>query len=430
VSIPTTVLRGGRVLDPANGLDHIADVAIADGVIVDVAENLATDGAAVVDVTGCWVSPGFVDLHTHLREPGGEGAEDVATGSAAGAAGGYTALCAMANTSPVCDTVATAEMVYRRGQDVGLVDVFVVGAITKGQEGRELAPYGELAASKAHVDFFSDDGLPVADALVMRRALQYAATFDVVICNHSEEPTLTHEAQMNEGVMSGLLGLPGWPHEAEEVMIARDIILAHGCGARLHIPHVTTRGAVELIRMAKAAGVNLTAEVTPHHLLLTDDLVAGYDPVMKVNPPIRTSQDVEALIAALADGTIDCVATDHAPHPDETKDQEWEHAPCGMLGLETAFAIVNTQLIQPGRLTPSRVRNVLGHGGAVVPGAPAHLTVFDPNMRWIVDRNLLHSRSRNSPYHGRELLGKPRHTLLNGRFTLRDGVVPTAKERS
>lgn len=441
MSIPTTLLRGGRVLDPANGLDRIADVAIAEGVIVDVAENLAIDAAAVVDVTGCWVSPGFVDLHTHLREPGGEGAEDVATGSAAGAAGGYTALCAMANTSPVCDSVATAEMVYRRGQDVGLVDVFPVGAITKGQEGRELAPYGELAASKANVDFFSDDGLPVADALVMRRALQYAATFDVVICNHSEEPALTHDAQMNEGVMSGLLGLPGWPHEAEEVMIARDIILAHGCGARLHVPHVTTRGAVELIRMAKAAGVNVTAEVTPHHLILTDDLVAGYDPVMKVNPPIRTSQDVEALITALADGTIDCVATDHAPHPDETKDQEWEHAPCGMLGLETAFAIVNTQLIQPGRLTPlaaverfttgpARVRNVLGHGGAITPGAAAHLTVFDPNMRWVVDRNLLHSRSRNSPYHGRELLGKPRHTLLNGRFTLRDGVVPTAKERS
>lgn len=441
MSAPKTVLQGGRVLDPANGLDHIADVAIVDGVIVDLNEHLSTDGAAVIDVTGCWIAPGFVDLHTHLREPGGEGAEDIATGSAAGAAGGYTALCAMANTSPVCDSVATAEMVYRRGQDVGLVDVFPVGAITKGQEGRELAPYGELAASQANVDFFSDDGIPVADALVMRRALQYAATFDVVICNHSEEPALTHDAQMNEGVMSGLLGLPGWPHEAEEVMIARDIILAHGCGARLHIPHVTTRGAVELIRMAKAAGVNITAEVTPHHLLLTDDLVAGYDPVMKVNPPIRTARDVEALIDALVEGVIDCVATDHAPHPDETKDQEWEHAPCGMLGLETAFAIVHTQLVTPGRLSPlaaverfttgpARVRNVGGHGGAVATGAPANLTVFDPNVRWVVDRDLLHSRSHNSPYHGRELLGKPRHTLLNGRFTLRDGVVPTAKERS
>jgi dihydroorotase len=441
VSAEQTVLKGGRVLDPASNTDRVMDVAIADGVIVAVEENLPTAGATVVDVTGCWVSPGYVDLHTHLREPGGEGAEDVATGSAAGAAGGYTALCAMANTQPVCDTVATAEMVYRRGQDVGLVDVFIVGAITKGQEGRELAPYGELVASKAHVDFFSDDGLPVADALVMRRALQYASTFDVVICNHSEEPSLTHDAQMNEGVMSGLLGLPGWPHEAEEVMIARDLILAHGAGARLHVPHVTTRGAVELIRFAKAAGVKVTAEVTPHHLLLTDDLVEGYDPVMKVNPPIRTSQDIDALIDALVDGTIDCVATDHAPHPPETKDQEWEHAPCGMLGLETAFAIVNTQLVATGRLSPlaaverfttgpARVRNVEGHGGAVTVGAAAHLTVFDPDKRWVVDRELLHSRSRNTPYHGRELLGKPRHTLLNGRFTLRDGVVTPEKERS
>lgn len=438
--VQPTLLRGGRVLDPLNGLDHIVDVAIAEGIIVDVAENLPTKDATVIDVSGCWVSPGYVDLHTHLREPGGEGAEDIATGSAAGAAGGYTALCAMANTSPVCDSIATAEMVYRRGQDVGLVDVFPVGAITKGQEGRELAPYGELAASGAHVDFFSDDGIPVADALVMRRALQYAATFDVVICNHSEEPALTHDAQMNEGVVSGLLGLPGWPHEAEEVMIARDLILAHGCGARLHIPHVTTHGAVALIRMAKAAGVKVTAEVTPHHLVLTDDLVAGYDPVMKVNPPIRTARDIEALIEALAEGIIDCVATDHAPHPNETKDQEWEHAPCGMLGLETAFAIVNTYLIQPGRLTalaaverfttgPAQVRNVAGHGGAVAKGAPANLTVFDPNLRWVVNRDGLHSRSRNTPYHGRELLGKPRHTLLNGRFTLQDGVVPTAKER-
>lgn len=434
------LLTGGRVIDPANGRDTFMDVAIEHGVIAAVAPDLPSDGYETVDVTGCWISPGYVDLHTHLREPGGEGAEDIATGSAAGAAGGYTALCAMANTSPVCDTVATAELVHRRGQDVGLVDVFVVGAITKGQEGRELAPYGELSQSQAQVDFFSDDGIPVADPLVMRRALQYAATFDVVICNHSEEPALTHDAQMNEGVMSGLLGLPGWPHEAEEVMIARDVILAHGAGARLHVPHVTTKGAVHLIRIAKAAGVKLTAEVTPHHLLLTDDLVGGYDPVMKVNPPIRTSEDVEALRQALIDGVIDCVATDHAPHADETKDQEWEHAPCGMLGLETAFAIVNTELVATGRMTPlqaierftsgpARVRNVAGHGSEIAPGAPAHITVFDPKHRWTVDKHALHSRSRNTPYHGRELLGKPRHTLLNGRFTLRDGAVLTPKER-
>lgn len=436
-----TLLAGGRVLDPANNRDVTADVAIDDGVIVAVGDNLPRDGYDVVDVTGCWVTPGFVDLHTHLREPGGEGAEDVESGSKAGAAGGYTALCAMANTNPVCDTVATAEMVHRRGQTVGLADVFVVGAITKGQEGRELAPYGALNQSAAQVDFFSDDGLPVADALVMRRALQYAATFDVVICNHSEEPALTHDAQMNEGVMSGLLGLPGWPHEAEEVMIARDIILAHGAGARLHVPHVTTRGAVELIRIAKNLGVKLTAEVTPHHLLLTDDLVTGYDPVMKVNPPIRTNEDVQALRQALIEGVIDCVATDHAPHSTETKDQEWEHAPCGMLGLETAFAIVHTELVTTGELEPlaaverftsgpAKVRNVGGHAGPIAPGHEANLTVFDPQVTWTVDQHKLHSKARNTPYHGRKLAGKPRHTLLRGRFTLQDGAVAAAKERS
>jgi dihydroorotase len=405
----------------------------------------AAAGAEVVDVTGYWVTPGFVDLHTHLREPGGEDAEDVATGSAAGAAGGYTALCAMANTSPVCDAVPIADMVWQRGREVGLVDVFPVGSITAGLAGRELTPFGELNASAARVDFFSDDGIPLADALVMRRALQYATAFDAVICNHAEDPDLTADAQMNEGAMSSVLGLAGWPHEAEEVMIARDLILAAGVGARLHVPHVTTAGAVELIRAAKARGVRVTAEVTPHHLLLTDDLVSSYDPVLKVNPPVRTDRDVAALREALVDGTLDAVATDHAPHAPELKDQEWEHAPCGMLGLETAFGVVNTALIRTGQLDPltavarfttgpASVRDVEAHGGGrgaagLVAGAPANLAVFDPEHTWTVTADQLHSRARNSPYIGRELTGRAVHTMLRGRFTLRDGVVREVPER-
>jgi dihydroorotase len=468
------LLTGGRVLDPASGVDDLLDVAIEDGVIVavgadaaavlqagdttvaggaDAAGDATTTGNAaatattgdagsqrrngdveVVDCAGRWIAPGFVDVHTHLREPGGEAAEDIATGSAAGAAGGYTALCAMANTSPVCDTAAIAELVWRRGREVALVDVFPVGSITKGLEGKELTEIGELRACAAQVDFFSDDGIPLADTLVMRRALQYAKAFGAVICNHSEDPDLTAGAQMNEGAVSSVLGLAGWPHEAEEVMIARDLILAGGVGARLHVPHVTTAGAVELIRLAKERGVRVTAEATPHHLFLTDELVADYDAVMKVNPPVRTAADVAAVQEALIDGTLDVVATDHAPHAPELKDQEWEHAPCGMLGLETAFAVVNTTLVATGRMTPleaiarfttgpAAVRDVGGHGGAVVAGAPANLVVLDPERRWTVDSHALHSRARNSPFHGRELTGRPVHTLLRGRFTLREGVV-------
>ncbi|MFA9429151.1 dihydroorotase [Egicoccus sp. AB-alg2] len=430
----TILLRGGRLLDPASGTDAHLDVLIRDGAVVEVGEGLSTDAGEVVDCDGLWVTPGFVDLHTHLREPGFEDAEDIASGSAAGAAGGYTALCPMANTDPVCDAAAVAETVWRRGNEVGLVDVFPVGAITKALKGEELAEFGELRDSAAQVDFFSDDGKPVADSLVMRRALQYASAFDAVICNHAEDPDLTAGAQMNEGEASSVLGLPGWPHEAEEIMIARDLILAAGLDARLHVPHVSTAGAVELIRAAKARGVRVTAEVTPHHLSLQDHLISSYDPALKVNPPLRTEADVQALRAALTDGTIDCVATDHAPHAPELKDQEWEHAPCGMLGLETAFAVVNTELVRSGlldpltaiaRLTtgPAAVRSVGAHGGAISPGADANLAVLDPDVRWSVDGRALHSKARNTPFHGAELVGRPVHTLLRGRFTLLDGKV-------
>jgi dihydroorotase len=426
------LLKGARVVDPATGRDAVADVRVGDGRITEVGSGLNGSTETVLDCAGLWVTPGFVDLHTHLREPGFEDAEDIASGSAAAAAGGYTAVCPMANTDPVADSPAVVELVHRRAAEVNVVDVFPVGAITRGLRGEELAEFGALRDSAARVDCFSDDGMPVADALVMRRALQYATAFDAVICNHSEEPSLTAGAQMNEGECSSILGLPGWPHEAEEAMIARDLVLAAGFGARLHVPHVSTAGSVELIRIAKQRGVRVTAEVTPHHLALDDRLIASYDPNLKVNPPLRTRDDIEALRTGLADGTLDAVATDHAPHPPEQKEQEWEHAPNGMLGLETAFPLLATELLDAGtvdlltlvaRFTtgPATVREVGAHGGAIAAGEPANLTVIDPEARWTVHGPDLRSRARNTPYEGSELRTRPVHTLLRGAFTLRDG---------
>jgi len=428
------LLKGGRVVDPATGLDAVRDVLVEKGVIAAVGKGLGANGATVVDCDGLVVAPAFVDLHAHLREPGREDAETIESGSRAAAIGGYSALCAMANTSPVADSAAVVEQVFNTGRAVGLVDVYPVGALTVGLEGKHLAEMGEMHDSAAHVTFFSDDGRCVQDSGLMRRALEYARAFDAIVANHAEDAGLADGGAMNEGEVSGLLGLPGIPGEAEELIIARDLALAKLAGARLHVPHVSTANSVALIRAAKEAGVRVTAEATPHHLALTDTLVASFDPVFRVAPPLRTRADVDALRAGLIDGTIDCVATDHAPHAREDKEKEFDKAPPGMLGLETALGVLIAELVAPGLLnltqlidrmstTPARIRGLVGHGGPVAAGAAATLVAFDPAARWVVDPTRLQSLSDNTPFAGRELQGKVVHTMLRGKFTVLDGEV-------
>ena len=427
------LLRGGWLVDPASGHDGQADVLVDGAVVAEVGPDLKPSGAKVLDCGGLVVCPGFVDLHVHLREPGREDAETVETGSRAAALGGYTAVCPMPNTDPVADNAGVVEMVAARGREVGLVEVFPVGAVTAGRRGAELAELGAMARSAAAVDCFSDDGRPIREARLLRLALEYARAFDAVVADHAEDASLTDGAQMHEGEVSAMLGLAGWPAAAEEMVVARDLLLAELTGGRLHLCHVSTGGAVALVRAAKARGVRVTAEAAPHHFTLTDEAVRSYDPVFKVNPPLREKADVEAVRQGLADGTIDAIATDHAPHPREDKEVEWSAAPPGMLGLETALGLALTELVEPGyldlpvvveRLTagPARVRRLPGHGGPVAAGAPANLTAFDPAARWTVDRAKLASRARNTPYHGRELRGRVVHTLLRGAFTVRDGT--------
>jgi dihydroorotase len=425
----TVTFTGVRLVDPAREADEVTNVTVDGELVTAVGDQ--RDGT-VVDGDGLVLAPGFVDLHVHLREPGREDAETVASGTAAAAAGGYTAVCPMANTDPVCDHAGVVEQVLRLAREAGHADVYPVGAVTRGLAGAELAEIGAMAA--VGVRCFSDDGKPIASARVMRRALEYVRTWDAIICNHAEEPSLTAGAQMHEGALSSVLGLAGWPAEAEEVMVARDLLLAHSLGARLHVPHVSTAGAVDLIRAAKARGTRVTAEAAPHHFTLTEEVVATYDPVYKVNPPLRSKEDVEGVREGLADGTIDAIATDHAPHPPEEKEQEWAYAPPGMVGLETALATTLTELVEPGVLSlldalralstgPARSRDIAGHGGPVEPGAPANLVLFDPAAAWTVDPLAFVSRSRNTPLAGRKLHGKVVHTLLRGRFTVRDGEV-------
>jgi dihydroorotase len=422
---PSYTIRGALPLGgPAADL-HIVGGRFADAPAPD---------ALVVDAAGLIALPGLVDLHTHLREPGREDAETVLTGTRAAAVGGFTAVHAMANTDPVADTAGVVEQVWRLGREAGYCDVRPVGAVTAGLRGERLAELGAMADSAARVRIFSDDGHCVSDAALMRRALEYVKAFDGVIAQHAQEPRLTEGAQMNESALAGVLGLRGWPAVAEEAIIARDVLLAAHTGSRLHVCHLSTAGSVEIVRLAKAKGFPVTAEVTPHHLLLTEDLIGGYDPVYKVNPPLRSAADVEAVRAGLADGTIDAVATDHAPHPVEAKDCEWAVAAMGMLGLETALSVVQVAMVDTGLLDwagvadrmsvrPARIGGLAGHGLLFEPGTEAHLTLVDPAARRVIDPAALQSLSRNTPFQGMKLPGAVVATFLRGRPTVLGGAV-------
>ena len=431
------VLRSGAPY----GLDP-HDIVVDNGVITEMTSSnqsgsdaLDAEGVELeLDASGCTVIPGLVDLHTHLREPGREDAETIATGSQAAAMGGFTCVHAMANTSPVADTAGVVEQVWRRGVEAGIVDVRPVGAVTVGLKGEQLAELGAMASSAASVRVFSDDGLCVHDPLLMRRALEYVKTFDGVVAQHAQDPRLTEAAQMNEGALSARLGLAGWPAVAEEAIIARDVLLAEHVGSRLHVCHVSTAGSVEVIRWAKARGIPVTAEVTPHHLLLTEELVESFNPIYKVNPPLRRAEDVHALREAVVEGTIDIIATDHAPHPREDKDCEWAAAAMGMVGLETALGIAVEVFIGSGLLTwrdiadrmstiPARIGQVPDQGMPIAPGSAANITVWDPSAQGPLEVDALVGKSGNSPYLGRRMPGTVRHVLFRGRPSVVDGAL-------
>jgi dihydroorotase len=418
-------LRGGRVIDPGRGFDAEADVLLKDGVVARIGKGIAAGLPAdvrVVDARGKWVVPGLIDLHTHLREPGHEYKEDIATGTRAAAAGGYTAVCAMPNTSPPNDSRAVTELIVRRAREAGAVRVFPVGAISKGLAGESLSEMGEL--KEAGCVAVSDDGRPVMNAELMRRAMEYARTFGLTIVQHCEDLTLSAEGAMNEGSVSTRAGIRAQPASAESAMVARDIELCGLTGARYHVAHVSSADSVRLIRAAKLRGLPVTCEVTPHHLTLTDEACAGYDTATKCNPPLRTAADVAALRDALADGTIDAVATDHAPHSRVEKDVEFEQAAFGMIGLETAVPLM-LELVRAGVLTAPTLMTRMSTtpaaifglpGGTLVEGAPADVTVIDPELEWTCDAAALRSRSRNTPFSGRALRGKAALTVVGGRI--------------
>jgi len=440
----TYLIRGAQLPD-----GETCDLVVADGVIAERGTGLDRRGATLIDADGLVALPGLVDLHTHLREPGFEQSETVLTGTRAAAAGGFTAVHAMANTSPVADTAGVVEQVASLGEQHGYATVRPIGAVTVGLAGERLAEIGAMARSRAAVRVFSDDGRCVHDALLMRRALEYVATFDGVVAQHAQEPRLTEGAQMNEGALSSELGLGGWPAVAEEAIIARDVLLADAVGARLHVCHLSTAGSVEVVRWAKARGIRVTAEVTPHHLLLTEQLVGhadapyapSYDARFKVNPPLRRDEDVQALRAALADGTIDIVATDHAPHPIESKECAWQEASFGMVGLESALSVVQAAMVDTGLIswadvarvlsrTPARIGRLAGYDAPFTVGAPAHLALVDPAARRAFGVEQLRGKGVNSPYLGRELPGRIVATLHGGVATVLDGELRPAEEVS
>ncbi|MGH9027404.1 MAG: dihydroorotase [Acidimicrobiia bacterium] len=426
--MPDFVIRGGRVVDEQG--ERAADVRIEDAVIVEVGTGLSGDPARDLDAGGCIVTPGLVDLHVHLREPGDEEAETIETGARAAARGGFTAVVAMPNTQPPHDDASVVASVLAIGEKA-VCDVAAAGCLTKGRAGEELAPMAELHALGVRI--FTDDGACVDSAGVMRRAMEYARSLPgTVVAQHAEDPKLAEGGHMHEGAWSSRLGIPGRPAEAEAVIVARDVSLAALTGTSVHFLHVSTASAVDIVRDAKARGLPVSAEAAPHHFTLTDEECAGFDPVFKVHPPLRSAADVEAIKAGLADGTIDAIATDHAPHAPESKELPFEEAPPGMLGLETAVALAFTELVEPGVVgladvvgalawRPAAIAGLTEHGGPVAAGRPAHLSVIDPEVRWAVDPARLASRSRNTPYVGRKLTGRVRHTLLRGTPVLVDG---------
>ncbi|NIH88535.1 dihydroorotase [Amycolatopsis granulosa] len=424
------LIKGARLY----GAGDPVDVLVTGGTIAEIGEIQAPGDAEVIEAGGQVLLPGFVDLHTHLREPGREDTETIETGSAAAALGGYTAVFAMANTDPVADNAVVVEHVWRRGRETGLVDVHPVGAVTVGLRGERLAELGTMAKSAAGVRVFSDDGHCVHDPLIMRRALEYSTALDVVIAQHAEEPRLTVGAQAHEGENGSRLGYAGWPASAEESIVARDCLLAEHAGARLHVCHVSTAGTADVLRWAKERGTRVSAEVTPHHLLLTDERLATYDPVNKVNPPLRTGGDVAKLRAALAEGVIDCVATDHAPHAPQDKDCEWSAARPGMLGLQTALSVVAATMVETGLLDwrgvakvmserPAEIAGLPDQGRPLAVGEPANLVLVDPGAQWTVRGAELASLAANTPYEGMRLPAVVTATMLRGRVTAREGKI-------
>ena len=424
------ILKGGRVIDPAAQRDEVCDVLIENGVIRQVGKDLNADGAEVYDASGKIVTPGFIDMHTHFREPGQEAKEDFSSGSRAGAAGGYTTIATMPNTRPVVDDAALVTSLIKRAEDVAVIHIRIIGAVTKNQEGKELAELGDMVEAGAVA--FSDDGHYDPSAKVLLSAYDYLVPFDKAIINHEEDTSLVEDGAMNEGHRSAMLGIKGRPIVAEDIAVARDIMLAEYAGAHVHVAHISSGRAVQLVREAKVRGVRATTEVTPHHLTLTDECVDPRDSSTKVNPPLRTAKDVEAMVAGLLDGTIEMIVTDHSPHAPEEKDREYIYAPSGFPGLETALGVLLTDLVHTGKVPlatliermtygPARVFKL--NAGTLGEGVPADVTVIDPELEWTVDVNKFYTRGRHSPFNGRQLKGKAVLTVVDGKIVMKDGVI-------